>query len=105
LMVSALMMLAVMGSLPKIALAQNARIDDLIANAKSPEDHEKAAKFFDEQAAKAEQAAEWHKRLLKVYKTDPRFASEQAHCGRLVGVYKNDAKEDRALAQEYRHMK
>jgi hypothetical protein len=105
LLASAALMVIAVASMPKIAAAEDfEQINNLIANAKSPEDHQKIANYFDEQAAAAEKEAEWHKKLLGVYKNNPRLSGEQMHCSRLVGVYKNEAKEDRALAQEYRNM-
>ena len=107
LIIAALLMLVAMASMPKIAAAQEnfEQINNLIANAKSPEDHAKIAQFFDDQAAKADAEARWHQSLLKVYMGVPRLSSEQMHCKRLVSVYKNAAKEDRELAAEYRNMK
>jgi len=105
LLASAALMVIAVASMPKIAAADDfEQINNLIANAKGPEDHQKIANYFDQQAEKAEKEAEWHKKLLGVYKNDPRLSSEQMHCSRLVGVYRMEAKEDRALAQQYREM-
>ena len=83
---------------------QEANLEQMIANAKTPADHEAIAKYYDQQAAKANEQVQWHQKLLKAYMANPRFSTMQMHCSRLVDFYKNEAKEDRKLAQEHREM-
>lgn len=101
----ALLVLIVATGLPTIrASADDTNIEQMIEKAKTPVDHEAIAKYYDQEAAKAHEQMQWHQKLLTAYKTNPRLSAMQMHCSRLVDLYKNEAKEDRKLAQEHREM-
>jgi hypothetical protein len=103
--IPALLVLVVLTGLPTIrAHADDTNIEQMIENAKTPADHEAIAKYYDQQGAKAHQEMQWHQKLLKAYMANPRFSTMQMHCSRLVDFYKNEAKEDKKLAQEHREM-
>jgi len=105
LVASALLMLVATTSLPTTrASADDTNVEQMIENAKTPADHEAIAKYYDQQAAKANEQVQWHQKLLKAYMANPRFSTMQMHCSRLVDFYKNEAKENTKLAQEHREM-
>lgn len=87
-------------------------LKSLIANAKTPEDHERIAKHFDAEADQLEAQAKDHQELAAQYKANP-SGQEQKHpmSGRTAGHCKyfaddvsKAAKEDRALAADHRQM-
>ncbi len=101
----ALLMLVAMSAFPATAAAaENTDIEQMIENAKAPADHEAIAKYYDQQAAKADEQVQWHQKLLKAYMANPRLSTMQMHCSRLVDFYRNEAKEDRKLAEAHREM-
>lgn len=101
----ALLVLVVAAVLPTIrASADDANVEQMIENAKTPADHEAIAKYYDQEAAKDDEQVQWHQKLLKAYMANPRFSTMQMHCSRLVDLYKNEAKENRRLAHDHRMM-
>jgi hypothetical protein len=101
----ALVLLVSVAVLPKSqAFAQDQDIDQMIESAKTPADYEAVAAYYDKQADEAQKQLDWHEKLYKTYKQNPRMSTMQMHCHRLIHIYKNEVKEDRMTADEYRHM-
>jgi hypothetical protein len=101
----ALVLLIAVAALPNPqAFAQDQNIEQMIENAKTPADYEAIAAYYDKQADAAQQQLDWHEKLYKTYKQNPRMSTMQMHCHRLIALYKQQVKEDRVTADEYRHM-
>jgi hypothetical protein len=93
-------------SLPIIkAGAQQAAVTDdnlnqMIASAKTPADHEAIAVYYDTEAAENEKKASLHSRNKNMYSK----LDFSAHCNALIGEYQQAAKQDKALAAFHREM-
>jgi hypothetical protein len=93
------------------AWGQAQDIDDMIAEAKSPADHEAIAAYYDKQAAEAEAEAEQHKKMADTYaKLRPDAPAKatykplSGHCRAEAKYYEGIATENRALAAAHRKM-
>jgi hypothetical protein len=86
------------------AFAQDQDIEQMIENAKTPADYEAIAAYYEKKGDEAEKQLQWHESLYKTYKQNPRLSTMQMHCHRLIGIYKAEAKEDKVMADQYRHM-
>jgi hypothetical protein len=88
--------------------AHAADIDQMIATAKTPADHEAIAKWYDDQAAEAQKKADEHKKMGEEYKKALGGVGSKTHfhehCEALVKNYTAEAKEYRALAAAHREM-
>jgi len=90
---------------------QGQDINDMIAKAKSPADHEAIAAYYDKEAAEAEAKAQEHKKMAETYtKLRPDHPASveghlkplPAHCMAEVKYYEGIATENRALAAAHR---
>jgi len=79
-------------------------VEQMIENAKTPSDYEAIAAYYDKKGAQAEKQLEWHQKLYKTYQQNPRLSTMQMHCHRLISLYKAEAREDKVMADQYRHM-
>ncbi len=86
------------------AFAQDENIEQMIEKARTPADYEAIAAYYDKKAAEAQQQLEWHEKLYQTYKENPRLSTLQMHCHRLIRLYKEQLKEDRMTADQYRQM-
>jgi type II secretory pathway component GspD/PulD (secretin) len=87
------------------SFAQEERnIEQMIDNAKTVADYEAIARYYDQKADEAQKEFEWHEGLYQSYMQNPRLSTMQMHCDRLVHIYKDEAKEDRIMADQYRQM-
>lgn len=87
---------------------------DLIANAKTPADHERIAQYFDAEAAKYEADAKKHEEEASYYAAHPTnpangqgrvYSTEmQSHCSDLGAKLKEAAQEARMIAAGHREM-
>lgn len=84
------------------AFAQETDIEQMVENAKTPADYEAIAAYYNKKGDEAQQQLDWHEALLKTYKQNPRLSTMQMHCERLVHIYKDEAKEDKVMADLYR---
>ncbi len=82
----------------------DANVEQMVANAKTAQDHEAIAAYYDRAAAAADEQVKLHEHLLEGYKKMPRFSTMAMHCDRMVRAYKSAAGENRALADEHRKM-
>ncbi len=104
-LVPALMLSVVAANLPVTrAFAQDQDISQMIENAKTPADYEAIAAYYDKKGDEAQKQLEWHESLYKTYKQNPRLSTMRMHCHRLIGIYKSEAREDKMMADQYRHM-
>jgi hypothetical protein len=87
-----------------LAPAEAADIQEQIAAAKTPADHEAIATWYEDQAKEAEQKAAEHTKMAQAYKTGS-FGHKthfHEHCEVLAKNYTAEAKEYRALAAAHR---
>jgi hypothetical protein len=93
---------------PKLTSKQ---LRSLIANAKTPEDHQKLAAYYRDIAAEAKANAAEHEKILAAYNQNPsthppaKAAGGPAeHCHTLIRLYNDEAKEDLAMADQHDQM-
>ena len=93
---------------PKLTSKQ---LRSLIANAKTPEDHQKLAAYYRDMAAEAKANAAEHEKILAAYNQNPsthppaKAAGGPAeHCRTLIRLYNDEAKEDLAMADQHDQM-
>ncbi len=87
------------------AFAQDeTNIEQMIENAKTASDYEAIAAYYEKKGDEAQQQLEWHESLYKTYKQNPRLSTMQMHCHRLIRIYKDQVKEDKVMADQYRQM-
>jgi len=88
--------------------AYAADIEEMIASAKTPADHEAIAAYFDKQAADAKAKAEEHRKMGESYKKGGGALAEKTHfhehCEALVKIYNQAAKDYAAMAAAHRDM-
>ncbi|SRR6266849_2511672 len=92
------------------AVVTDDNLDQMIANAKTPADHEAIAAFYDQEAAAAEEKAKLHHSNHKTYEKYPPFRGLKAapnmayHCDALGRYFQEAADQDKALAAGHREM-
>ncbi|MGE0665764.1 MAG: hypothetical protein AB7O49_04310 [Sphingomonadales bacterium] len=90
------------------AADKKASIDEMVAAAKTSEDHNAIAAAYDEEAAYLDKKAAMHEKLAQLYKNapaNPKGASNMhSHCTKIVQDFKETAKLDRELAEHHRAM-
>ena len=86
------------------AFAQDQDIEQMIDNAKTSADYEAIADYYQKKGDEAQKQLEWHTKLYKTYKENPRLSTMQMHCHRLIHIYRDEAKEDKVMADQYRQM-
>jgi hypothetical protein len=80
-------------------------IAQLVANAKTPADHQAIAAYYDQASKDALSQAELHRRLLLPYTANrPDYKPLPSHCKREIQYYAGLAKEDQTLAAAHRAM-
>ena len=95
---------------PERLPAREARhsMDQMVTQAKTPADHEKLAKMYDAEAAKARAAAETHRKMADAYRKAGGAWVEKVHidqhCDALVKSYTAAAEEYEALAKAEREI-
>jgi hypothetical protein len=83
----------------------DANLGEMIANAKTPADHEAIAAFYDKEAADAEAKAKLHHAVHKNYESFKMKPTEMAHhCDELGKYFERGAAEAKALAAAHRAM-
>ena len=87
------------------------QLRSLIANAKTPEDHQKLAAYYRDMAAEAKANAAEHEKILAAYNQNPsthppaKAAGGPAeHCRTLIRLFNDEAKEDLAMADQHDQM-
>jgi hypothetical protein len=95
---------------PERLPAREARhsMDQMVTEAKTPADHEKLAKMYDAEAAKARASAETHRKMAEAYRKAGGAWVEKLHfdqhCDGLVKSYTAAAEAYEALAKGEREM-
>lgn len=86
------------------AFAQDQNIDQMIENAKTSADYQAIAAYYQQKGDEAQKELDWHEKLYKSYKENPRLSTMQMHCHRLIRIYKDQTKEFKVMADYYRQM-
>lgn len=102
--VAALLLVGVALWMPPIRAGAAEGIDQMIARAKTPADHEAIAAYYDKEAAQAEAEVKMHADLAARYKSFLRLSSQAMHCERMAQSYREVARDARALGVEHRQM-
>jgi hypothetical protein len=96
------------GTHPKLTSKQ---LHALIANAKTPEDHQKLATYYRDKAEQAKAEAAEHDKMLAAYNRNPlTHPSAKAglapadHCRTLIRLFNEEQKENLALADQHDQM-
>lgn len=76
------------------AVVTDQNVDQMIATAKAPADHEAIAAYYDREAAENEKKEHLHRLTENMYTKTINLA----HCSALVAAYRQAANEDKALA-------
>jgi len=84
---------------------REAQIDRMIANAKSPADHEAIAAAYQQEAERNKEEAAAHLKIAQSYDQRPRWKFDYSKiCRDMAERYVGLAKEDADLAEEHRRM-
>lgn len=86
------------GAQPEVVTNDN--LNQMIAGAKTPADHEAIAAYYDHEAANNQKMAELHRASENIYTK----TTNVLHCKALIESYEEAAREDRALAGWHREM-
>jgi hypothetical protein len=86
------------GAQPEIVTNDN--LNQMIARAKTPSDHEAIAAYYDHEAANNQKMAELHRASENIYTK----TTNVLHCKALIKSYQEAAREDQALAAWHRQM-
>jgi len=97
------------GYVPLGSAQEGKSIDQMIAEAKTPADHETIATYYDREGQAAHEKQVQHQKMGAMYakraKAGPkRIAGSVAHCMAIAGQFEYIAKEYEALAQMHRTM-
>ncbi len=83
----------------------DANLDQSIAAAKTPAEHEAIAAYYDKEAADAEAKAKLHHAMHHRYEDFKMKPADMAHhCDELAKYFERVADQDKALAKEHREM-
>lgn len=82
------------------AAVTDRNLNQMIAKAKTPADHEAIATYYDREAAENENKVKLHRASENIYTK----GANQVHCNALVKDYQRAAEEDRALAARHHRM-
>ncbi len=75
-------------------------LNQMIAKAKTPADHDAIAAYYDREAAENENKVKLHRASENIYTK----GTNQLHCNALIKAYQRAAAQDRALAAQHRRM-
>src|SRR5712692_9593867 len=103
----ATMAIVALGYLPFGSAEEGKNIEQMIAEAKTPADHEAIAAYYEKEAQDAQQKYEEHLKLKAAYAKIPHLASKTglpSHCDSITKKYENIAKDYEALAKLHKGM-
>lgn len=86
------------GAQPAAVTADN--LNQMIASAKTPAEHELIAAYYDHEAAENEKLLALHRASINIYSK----GNNQLHCRDLIKAYEQAARENKALAAFHREM-
>ncbi len=86
------------GAQPEVVTNDN--LNQMIAKAKTPADHEAIAAYYDHEGANNDKMAELHRASENIYTK----TTNVLHCKALIKSYEEAAREDQALAAWHREM-
>lgn len=104
----ALLAIGALGYLPVGSAEEGQNIEQMIAEAKTPADHEAIAAFYAKEAEAARQQQEKHQKMRDLYAATPALKTKSTtaldHCDGLVKKYKGIAEDYQALAKLHKGM-
>lgn len=98
---------SVLGYLTVSFAEEGKNIEQMIATAKTPAEHEAIAAYYDQQAQAAHAKHEEHLKMKASYEKIPHLASKTGlpwHCSTIAANYQKTATEYEALAKLHRDM-
>jgi hypothetical protein len=101
------LVIGAIGYLPFGAAEEGQNIDQMIATAKTPADHEAIAAYYEKQAQAAHQEHKEHQQMSSEYAKVPVLKTKTgavAHCNSIAKKYEDIAKEYEALAKVHQGM-
>lgn len=104
--VVALMILGALGYSPVSGVEEGKNVEQMIADAKTPVDHEAIAAYYDKEAKDAHAKHTEHQKMEEFYKKNPALNKSgfSTHCDIIASNYDKTAKEYEALAKLHRDM-
>ncbi len=96
-----------LGYLPFSSAQEGKTIEQMIAEAKTPADHEAIAAYYEKEAQEAHQKHAEHQQMSDSYATIPVLKTKTgavAHCNTIAKNYEKIAKEYEALAKMHKEM-
>lgn len=108
--IHALLLSLALGTLPAVALADDAPSPSLeqvlIESASTPKEHQALASYYTGKAAAARKDAEYHRAMGKTYSgvKGSQLATMKDHCEKLASLDDEQAKEYDAMASMHRDM-
>jgi hypothetical protein len=96
-----------LGYLPFSSAQEGKSIEQMIAEAKTPADHEAIAAFYENEAQKAHEEHAEHLKRRDSYATIPVLKTKTGavdHCNTIAKKYEDIAKENEALAKLHKDM-
>ena len=108
-MSAAVVMLAIsaLGYLPLGSAEEGKSVEQMIAEAKTPADHEAIAAYYEKEAQEAHQQHAEHQKMSDSYAQVPVLKTKTgavAHCNTIAKKYEDIAKEYEALAKMHKEM-
>ncbi len=106
-LIAASVVVGVLGYVSASVAAEGKNVEQMIAEAKTPADHDAIAAYYDQEAKAAHHKHEEHLKLKASYEKIPHLASKTGlpgHCNTIAANYEKTAKEYEALAKLHRDM-
>jgi hypothetical protein len=102
----AMLAIVALGYLPFGSAEEGKNIEQMIAEAKTPADHEAIAAYYDKEAQEAHKKHAEHQKMKEWYKNTPVMSKGgfSTHCDSLISYDDKTAKEYEALAKLHREM-
>jgi hypothetical protein len=104
--VLALMIIGTLGYSPVGSAEEGKNVEQMIAQAKTPADHEAIAAYYDKEAQAAQAKHAEHQKMEEWYKKNPALNKSgfSTHCDLIAANYDKTAKEYEALGKLHRDM-
>jgi len=104
----ALFTIGTVGAVSFTLAAEGQSLEQMVAAAKTPADHEAIAAYYEKEAQAAYQKHAEHKKLADFYNLTPALKSKSttlsSHCGDAAKKYEGIAKDYQALAKQHKEM-
>src|SRR6266568_7310613 len=105
--VAAVLAISALGYLPFGSAEEGKSVEQMIAEAKTPADHEAIAAYYEKEAQEAHQKHAQHQQMSDAYAKIPVLKTKTgavAHCNTIAKNYEDIAKDYEALAKLHKEM-